>query len=661
MLKQIKNLTVKMIGLGLILLSHVGLLSLTFGDYWIKSFYYQYKTSILASVLILIVIYAVSFSLFRAPRKRIHTITLYLVVIVGSASLIYATFFATPNTLKIVASSFLFIGVSFLIAWCAANYEKIIWKTIQGITITALLLFCLNLLYIHQNFYSNLMLRDQGILNTGDEKKFNKKESEIRSAFYNIHLTEYYLSDYRIPARLSNIPSYISAFDNKNFLLIDRFGNIYHLALRQNSNNDENLYIRKLPATFPINYQSLYSSDAGTKITKSLFRVNDLFIDTENGQKVLYVSHHFWNNEKECISLKLSKLVGDVSLLLADNISPQWRVLYETSPCISIIPPEYKFGGHQAGGRIVGLDADHLLLSVGDHGPLFFSQDINSSYGKIWKINRDNGAAKLISIGHRNPQGLYRAHDGAIWETEHGPQSGDELNKIKTGKNYGWPYALYGTDYGRFIWPSGSKQNHHEGYEQPIFVWTPAIAVSNLIGVEKDLFPLWRHNLLVGSLKEKTLFRLQMYADRVIYSEPIKLNQRIRDLIETPNGEIFIWSDRQNLIRLRPESSGLRKNETLARAGKRLFYQCVGCHSIIPNGTHNIGPNLNNIYKNKIARYDDFNYSPALRNRSTERWTSENLDLFLKDPQIFAPGTSMQMKIPDDYERQALIDYLMRN
>ncbi len=232
---------------------------------------------------------------------------------------------------------------------------------------------------------------------------------------------------------------------------------------------------------------------------------------------------------------------------------------------------------------------------------------------------------------------------------------------LKPGKNYGWPHVLYGTNYGQHIWPPSARQDEHQGYEQPAFVWTPSIGVSNLIAVEGDLFPLWKNDLLVGSLKKMTLFRLQMHEHRVIYSEPIKIGRRIRDLTETPNGEIFIWTDAQSMIRLRPADALPKKGETIAAAGKRLFFKCIGCHSIKPNVPHGIGPNLHSVYNSPIARQAGYNYSPALRARSAQRWTRANLDLFLQDPAAFAPGTTMQINTPDDYERRALLHHLQNN
>ena len=662
----IKKPVLKTIYLALILSVHFGLLSLAFGDNWIRLFYFQHRTGLLLSALVLTIAYIASQALIRVPhhRENLRSSLIYATTAIGFASLLYAVFFAQEGSQQIIASTFLFLGVIAAAAFCESRKINSVWKNLHRALKTTLLLAIFTLLYMHQEMVSRLALIPFTI--SDQENKFKMKKSLIRTAFYNVELTNYYTPIYYLKERLKIKPGHISALDNKTFLMIEREGNIYLLTLRKNTDSgppEEELYIKKLSAVFPINYGELYSSGASEKIMRNLFRVNDLYTDIEDGRQRLYVSHHFWNAEKECFTLRISKLVGDVSTLLKDNPSPEWRTLYETAPCFPVKKTGNVFVGHQAGGRIVGLDENTLLFSVGDHefdtfnAPENFPQDINSAYGKIWKIDRDTGEADLISLGHRNPQGLYRAPDGAVWETEHGPESGDELNKINRGKNYGWPHVLYGTQYGHFTWPPGVIQNEHEGYERPIFVWTPAIAVSNLIGVEGNLFPLWKNNLLVGSFKG-ILFRLQMHQDRVVYSEPIRVGYKIRDITETPNGEIFMWTDKQSMIRLRPVNSLPKENETIGEAGERLFYKCAGCHSIKPDAPHGIGPNLYKVYKSPIARHREYNYSPALQARAAERWTREKLDLFLKDPDAFAPGTTMQMKIPDDHERRALLHHL---
>ncbi|UPJ40050.1 PQQ-dependent sugar dehydrogenase [Bradyrhizobium sp. 40] len=128
--------------------------------------------------------------------------------------------------------------------------------------------------------------------------------------------------------------------------------------------------------------------------------------------------------------------------------------------------------------------------------------DPAASYGKTLAIKIADGRA---TMGHRNSEGLYVDRSGTIWSTEHGPQGGDELNRVVQGANYGWPYATYGTDCGSFSWPLNKPELDRKNYETPVFAWVPSIAVANLVGVERGLFSEWEGDLLIATLKAMTL------------------------------------------------------------------------------------------------------------------------------------------------------------
>jgi glucose/arabinose dehydrogenase len=120
---------------------------------------------------------------------------------------------------------------------------------------------------------------------------------------------------------------------------------------------------------------------------------------------------------------------------------------------------------------------------------------LSPSPGKVVAIDLVTKAARIIASGLRNPQGLLAARDGTIWLTEHGPQGGDEINIVREGANYGWPYVTYCTEYGwRPLrnWPLNPVQGRHDGYERPAFVFVPSIGISNLIQPDSREFPLWR-------------------------------------------------------------------------------------------------------------------------------------------------------------------------
>ena len=236
----------------------------------------------------------------------------------------------------------------------------------------------------------------------------------------------------------------------------------------------------------------------------------------------------------------------------------EWRTLYETHPCMPLGP-----GASQtAGGRLQFRDG-YLYATIGSHQSdvkmlemadpaRTFPQTNDNSYGKIIRINIRSGVVETLSIGHRNPQGLYIDSLRRIWSTEHGPFGGDELNLIVAGGNYGFPFVTYGVDYELHSWPMSTRQNRHDGFVKPIFAWLPSVAVSDLIGLEDEGFGWWRGDLLAGSLKAETLYRLQIEDGRVIFSEPIPIGHRIRD-IAIHDGTILLSTDDNVLIRMRLE------------------------------------------------------------------------------------------------------------
>lgn len=197
------------------------------------------------------------------------------------------------------------------------------------------------------------------------------------------------------------------------------------------------------------------------------------------------------------------------------------------------------------------------------------SQDLNSHFGKIVRLNPDGSVPQdnpfvgqqgakpeIWSYGHRNIQAAtIDSATGTLWEVEHGPRGGDELNRPEPGKNYGWPVITYGIEYqGPKI---GDGITQRAGMEQPLYYWDPVIAPSGMIVYRGDLFPDWQGSILVGALGGMKLVRLQMDGDRVVGEEWLLTdrNARIRDVQQGPQGEIYVLTEEgQNskLLRLRP-------------------------------------------------------------------------------------------------------------
>jgi glucose/arabinose dehydrogenase len=175
-----------------------------------------------------------------------------------------------------------------------------------------------------------------------------------------------------------------------------------------------------------------------------------------------------------------------------------------------------------SGGRMVELDDGGVLLTIGDHaqnvGARSLPQNPHSHYGKTIRIEPDSGRAEVFTIGHRNAEGLHKATDGRIWLTEHGPTGGDELNLIVRGADYGWPSVSYGDKH-----DESADPGRHTGYQEPVFAWMPSIGVSQLISLQSDLFPSWKGDLLVASLRDQSIFRLRIRDERVAFAERISV------------------------------------------------------------------------------------------------------------------------------------------
>lgn len=227
------------------------------------------------------------------------------------------------------------------------------------------------------------------------------------------------------------------------------------------------------------------------------------------------------------------------------------------------VGPENNFGC-----RIVQTPDRNIFVSIGDHHTLRHeAQNLGNHIGKIVRIRPDGSVPpgnpfvgradampEIWSYGHRNPQGL-ALHPASrkLWEHEHGPRGGDEVNIIEKGKNYGWPVIGYGTEYSG---ESAHDSTHKEGMEQPIKYWKSTIAPSGMAFYSGNLFPLWRGNLFVGALAGKMLVRLELDGDRVVKEEHLlrELGERIRDVRLGRDGALWLLTDNTagRILRLAP-------------------------------------------------------------------------------------------------------------
>ena len=224
--------------------------------------------------------------------------------------------------------------------------------------------------------------------------------------------------------------------------------------------------------------------------------------------------------------------------------------------------------GNHFGCRIVQMPDGNLFLTLGEHFTYRDeAQNLGNHLGKIVRIRPDGGVPpdnpfvgnsgakpEIWSYGHRNPQGLaINPASGKVWEHEHGPRGGDEINIPEAGKNYGWPVIGYGIDY------SGARiheSTHKPGMEQPIYYWVPSIAPSGMAFYTGDLFATWRGNLFVGALAAQLLVRLELDGEKVVKEERLlhALGERVRDVRAGPDGALWLLTDNSSgrILRVTP-------------------------------------------------------------------------------------------------------------
>ncbi|MFO7729158.1 MAG: PQQ-dependent sugar dehydrogenase [Spirochaetia bacterium] len=229
--------------------------------------------------------------------------------------------------------------------------------------------------------------------------------------------------------------------------------------------------------------------------------------------------------------------------------------------------PRFTRSNVHFGSRIVFAQDGTLYMSIGERGERERAQDLTDAAGSTIRlnpdgsipadnpfVNQDNALPEIYSYGHRNAQGMAVHPDtGRIWQHEHGPRGGDEVNIIKAGANYGWPKVSFGEEYRGGSIGEGSEA---PGIEAPLLHWTPSIAPSGMSFYKGDLFPEWQGDLFVGALAGQHLRRVELKGNRVVNQEVLLQGRigRIRDVKVGPKGYLWLLTDEGNasLYRLKP-------------------------------------------------------------------------------------------------------------
>ncbi|HYV96444.1 MAG TPA: PQQ-dependent sugar dehydrogenase [Gemmatimonadaceae bacterium] len=437
-----------------------------------------------------------------------------------------------------------------------------------------------------------------------------------------------------------------------------------------------------LPVDIPIGLEALRADkvEDNPAFDVTEIHVTDLLsIHTGGDQYVLYAAGLLY--DKACFYIQIVRIGMRADQDTVALTGKAWEPVFRTRDCRRL-EGGVLVRGSQSGGRMVQLDPHTILLSVGAIGneERVATLDPKSDFGTVITVPLDGRAPQTFARGFRNPQGLLVTRSGQIWETEHGPEGGDELNLLVSGRDYGWPFVTYGMQYGGrpTPWPFNPKVASHEGYEAPKFAWIPSIGVSNLVQPNPEEFPHWANHLAIASLRAMTLHLVRIEGDRAVLVEPLPFHARIRDVINLADGRLALATDlgdvyllgnadNQHTGRWRPDSvdvsalaplvpeAGLDASP-LREAATQFVEKCGGCHPVF--GKAGAAPALGGVIGRRVGSDTSYRYSRALTGR-TETWTVARLRQWINSPRSVFPGTAM----PDpyiDFDVDGVIRYLQQ-
>ncbi len=222
--------------------------------------------------------------------------------------------------------------------------------------------------------------------------------------------------------------------------------------------------------------------------------------------------------------------------------------------------PKVTGRGHYSHRIAFSPDEQYMFIASGDRQKQTPAQDMSNTLGSIVRLNLDGSVpsdnpfadqggvtAQIWSYGHRNILGMDRDAQGRLWEVEHGPKGGDELNLVERGANYGWPTRSYGINYNGDPIPDHTAD---DGFTKPATYWTPVIAPGDMIFYEGNMFGPWSGDLLITGLSTNAIIRVEIDGESASEVERIDIDGRVRSIDEAPDGAIWVATDDGKVMRL---------------------------------------------------------------------------------------------------------------
>lgn len=275
------------------------------------------------------------------------------------------------------------------------------------------------------------------------------------------------------------------------------------------------------------------------RMIDSRFAINDIAVLSESASSArLLISYPRLNASRSCVEIAVDELALDRNRERARFIA-QWFV---SKPCVPVSAVQH------TAGRFEVIDKNSVYMTVGDLGfTRIGDRKKRGDLGSVFKLTART--AEKISQGHRNPQGIVLYNNETLMVSEHGPRGGDEINIVKKGNDYGWPFVTYGQPYGAGDYVKPTKTGTHEGFVKPITYWVPSIAPTELVQLPNQGWGDWNSALVLGTLREEVLVFIALNQKlEVTSTQQIDVGQRVRDLDVLSDGSLIMSTDAGNLI-----------------------------------------------------------------------------------------------------------------
>ena len=324
------------------------------------------------------------------------------------------------------------------------------------------------------------------------------------------------------------MPARFAQIDNEKFLVVTRTGQICPI-----SNN----YERKL---------DLECSKAVIDLSNSQKNTNFGVKSILWGEDKLFIAYA--TNDSNCNRLEIRQFKWKSSMV--DQKSSQ--LIYTSPGCFNSTTTDL----NAVGGRMIFSDSsqEKIIFSLGNAEIWTGLETIRSrgEYGNILELDLQSKKSKVLSSGHRNPQGICKAGEN-LYSSEQGPDGGDELNLIVDNQNYGWPAKSYGMPYGEFVSKAVEQRafGSHDSFAKPLISWVPAIAAGDLICPGNKIKGAWSENFILATLKDNSVRRLVLDDGVIRVDERVPLGARIRDILADQKGNFLAFTDSGAIIQIK--------------------------------------------------------------------------------------------------------------